>query len=115
MEPVKISVYSLVGNSFCVSAEDGKRVYEKIKEALVQGKNVELSFLNVELLTSAFLNTAVGMLYGDFSEDKIKSSLSLSSISNDDKLLLKRVVDTAKTYYKDPERLNKTIEEILGE
>lgn len=48
------------------------------------------------------------MLYGEFSEEK------LSNISDDVKLLIKRVVDTAKTYYKDPERINKTIDEFWG-
>lgn len=31
----------------------------------------------------------------------------------DDLALLKRVVDTAKQYFKDPERFNKAVEEVL--
>jgi len=115
MTNVKISLYAIVGDSFCVAAEDGDKVFERIKIVLEKNRKVTLSFQNIELLTSAFLNCAVGRLYGTFDESLIKQSLSLEHISNENKLLLKRVVDTAKIYYKDPERLNRSIDEILGE
>jgi hypothetical protein len=94
-------------------AADGEKVYKKIKEALDRNKRVELSFLNVELLTSAFLNAAIGKLYGDFSAEKIRKSLFLRSISAEDRELIKRVVSMAKMYYKDPELLAKAIKEFL--
>ena len=65
------------------------------------------------MLTSAFLNTSIGKVYGEFDEDKIKSSLTVSDISDEDKLLLKRVVDTAKVYYKNPDQFEKSINEIM--
>jgi len=115
MEPVKISVYGMVGNSLCVVAKDGEKVYKKIREALETGKKVELSFLNVRLLSPAFLNAAIGKLYGDFSEEKIKNSLFLCNISAEDRELVKRVVKMAKIYHKDPEVLAKAIKELLKE
>ncbi len=81
MEPVKISVYGIVGNSLCVSAKDGEKVYKKIREVLEKGKKVELSFLNVQLLTAAFFKYSNWKLYWDFSEEKIKNSLFLRNIS----------------------------------
>lgn len=115
METVTIGVYSIVGDSFCVAADDGDAVYSKIKAAFNAGKHVRLSFKNVEMLTSAFLNTAIGQLYGEYSEEEVRESLSVSDISDEDKLLIKRVTDTAKVYYKDPDRLSKSIAEILEE
>ena len=67
------------------------------------------------MLTSAFLNTAIGQLYRDFQEDSIRSSLSVEHLSSEDKALLKRVTSTAKLYYNDPERMENSIKEILGE
>lgn len=115
MEPVKISVCSIVGSPSCFSEKDAEKVYEKIKEALANDKNVELSFLNVELLTPAFLNAAIGKLYGDFPEEKIKNSLFLSNITKEDRMMVKKVVETAKIYYKDPKQLAKIIKAILKE
>lgn len=113
MDKIKLSVYSITGDSFCVASEDGEKVFEQIKKAWVDKKLIDISFLNVEMLTSAFLNTAIGKLYGEFNEDEIKSILSVSDIQDEDKLLLKRVVDTAKAYYKNPNKFEDSINEIM--
>ena len=66
MNPIVISVFNLVGSGFCVEAKDGEAVFQAISKALQQEQVVEISFKNVEMLTSAFLNTAIGELYGIF-------------------------------------------------
>ena len=113
METIKINVYAITGDSFCVAAEDGEKVFVQIKKGIIEGKKIDVSFLNVDMLTSAFLNTAIGKLYGEFDEDKIKETLSVSDISEEDRFLLKRVVDTAKAYYKDPHQFENSINAIL--
>ncbi len=115
MEKVQINIFSLVGSSFCVEAEDGNKLYEYIKTAVMEGKDVVLDFLNVEMLTSAFLNSAVGQIYRDFDENEIKKRLKVSNLSPEDLSLLKRVINTAKIFFKDPERLQKSINEIMEE
>jgi hypothetical protein len=115
MDNIVVGIYSIVGDALCVSAEDGEKVFDRLSDALQEGKKVTISFLNVEMLTSAFLNTAIGKLYGIFDEQKIKASLSVVDIKKEDRMLIKRVTDTAKLYYKYPQRMEKTIREILGE
>ena len=115
MENTTINIVNTVGDSFCVEAEDGQKVFELIKKALSEKRSVTLSFLNVEMLTTAFLNTAVGQLYRDFSEEFIKERLSVENLTNSGAVSLKRVVDTAKLYYKDPEAMQRSINDIMGE
>lgn len=115
MQEIIIHVFNVVGSGFCVEADDGQKVYGLIKKAFHEGRKIKLSFQNVEILTSAFLNTAIGQLYRDFSEEEIKSSLSVENMLPEDKALLKRVTGTAKLYYKDPDGMQKSINEILGE
>ncbi|HOX41446.1 MAG TPA: STAS-like domain-containing protein [bacterium] len=115
MEELHINVFNIVGNSLCVEADDGEKVFIQVSAALKSGKIVVLSFQNVEMLTSAFLNTAIGQLYRDFSESEIKESLTVIQLEGADRILLKRVVDTAKLFYKDPARLEKSINEIMGD
>ena len=115
MENTTINIVNTVGDSFCVEAEDGQKVFELIKKALCEKRSVTLSFLNVEMLTTAFLNTAVGQLYRDFSEEFIKERLSVENLTNSGAVSLKRVVDTAKLYYKDPEAMQRSINDIMGE
>ena len=116
MEETIIHVFSTVGSPFCVEADDGQKIFNLIFKALKEGRKVKLSFQNVEMLTSSFLNTAIGQLYkGDFDERDLKNKLSVEEISPEDVALLKRVTNTAKLYYQNPERLEKSINEILEE
>lgn len=110
---IKKSVYQIVGTELCVEADDGKKIYDVISEFIKKKQHVVLSFLNITMLTSAFLNTAVGLLYKDFSEEDIRQYLSVADMDATDKVLLKRVVDTAKLFYADPERIKNSLKEVL--
>ena len=57
-----------VGAPLCVASNDGQKVYDRIAAALKADQHVALSFHEVTTLTDAFLNAAVGQLYGTFSE-----------------------------------------------
>lgn len=115
MENTTINIVNTIGDVYGVEAEDGQKVFELIIKAFKEKKKVVLSFQNIEMLTTAFLNTAVGQLYKDFSEIFIKENLSVADISDSGKVSLKRVVDTAKLYYKDPEAMQRSINDILGD
>jgi hypothetical protein len=110
-----LNVFEIVGSPLCVASDDGQRVYDRIASAFKEDRNVTLSFLNVSSVTSAFLNAAIGQLYGTFKEDQIRSKLQVKDMQPDDLALLKRVVDTAKEYFKDPKRFNKAVQEAIGD
>ena len=111
-EVIRISIFEVVGSSLCVASGDGQKVYERLSVALKADRNVVLSFHNVTTLTSAFLNAAVGQLYGTFREEQIRDLLKVEDAEQDDLALLKRVVDNAKLYFKDPKRFDKVVEKI---
>lgn len=115
MENITINIVNTVGNTFCVEAQDGQKVFELIKKVFTENRKITLSFLNIEMLTTAFLNTAVGQLYKDFTEDFIKENLKVENLSASGAVALKRVVETAKLYYKDPEAMQRSINDIMGE
>ena len=111
---IPISVFEIVGSPICVASSDGQKVFERIAKALRQKRRVSLSFLNVSILTSAFLNSAIGQLYGEFEESEIRDFLSVDSIEERDVILLSRVVQTAKLFFADPEKLSRDVQEELG-
>jgi hypothetical protein len=113
-EKITINVFEIVGSPLCVASDDGQKVYERIGQAMRQGRSVELSFVNITSLTPAFLNTAIGQLYGEFTEEEIRTKLAVKVMEPDDLFLLKRVVDTAKAYFKNPALHKKATEELLG-
>ena len=110
---IRIKVIDVVGCNLCVSSEDGQKLYNHITKRL-DSKKIVLSFSGVTNLTSAFLNAAIGQLYSKFSEEKIKTNLKVMDMEDDDKVILKRVVDRAKEYFKNPKPYEKAVNEVIG-
>src|ERR1035441_2968040 len=72
-EPVFISVRKIVGGPLCIATDDGDRVHERIAPHLREGRRIVLSFAGVEMVIPAFLSSAIGQLYGEFSEAQVDS------------------------------------------
>jgi len=108
-----LSIFEIVGSPLCVASSDGQKVYDRVMAALSKKRNVALSFANITALTSAFLNAAIGQLYGVFSEDQIRALLTVEDMQQDDIALLKRVVETAKQYFKDPQKFDQAVRETM--
>lgn len=111
----KINIVSTIGNNICIAAEDGEKIYTVIQKALHEGKRVEISFKGIEDLTSLFLNAAIGQLYNEFKENELKERLSVVDATSQDLETLKRSVERAKEYFKDPERFHSATDEVLGD
>lgn len=113
--PVIVRIFDIVGGPLCVSADDGQRVHDKIVPLLRGGRKVVLSFEQVETLISAFLNAAIGQLYGEFPEERIRELISVRDMDEEDQAVLKRVVDNAKTYFKAPKEFDQAWKEEVGD
>ena len=114
-EYLNIRIFEVVGSGLCVAADDGQKVFDQIAASLKKGLKVQLSFMNVKNLTSAFLNSAIGQLYAKFSEDEIRDSIEVIDIEQEDVELLDRVIITAKKYFKNPKRFINARNDALGE
>lgn len=115
MKEITLNIKNIIGDSFAVEAEDGQKVFERIVKAIDQDSNVRLSFLNIEMTTTAFLNSAVGQLYDRYAEERIRKHFKVADTSKADEISLKRVVETAKQYYSNSDALKKSIEDIMNE
>ncbi len=113
-EMIILSVFEIVGSpSLCIASDDGEKVYERIRKAISQKRSVTLSFMNITSTTPTFLNVAIGQLYGVFSEEEIRAKLTVKDVEPEDLVLLKRVAETAKAYFKNPELHRKAPAELL--
>lgn len=115
MDKILIDVINVVGQEMCIDSEDGDKLFKLIKNAIDNKKEVVLSFLNIRMLTTAFLNTAIGKLYGLSNAADIPKYLSVDNISDDDRMKIKMVTDRAKQYYKDKPSFDKIVQEELGD
>jgi hypothetical protein len=105
----------VAGSPFCVSSEDGSAVYRKITESFDQGQPVQLSFSGIVRLTSAFLNSAVGQLYNEYAEDKVRGLIYPVDASREQLILLKKVVDNAKLFFANPSRHRSALKDIMDD
>ncbi len=113
MQEKKISVFELVGGNAAVSSEDGEALFAQIAKAFEHNVKVVLDFENVELITSTFLNAAIGQCYGERDGAYIKEHLAVENMEKDDMVLLKMVVERAKEYFRDKEKMEKSLKESL--
>ncbi len=114
MNDIRINIFEQIGGSAAVSTEDGESLYKRIVKALEQKARVILDFNNIELLTSTFLNSAIGQLYSRFKSPYLKAHLKLENLKKEDLELLKKVVERAKEYFKDKGRIVNGAKEVLG-
>lgn len=111
---VVVRVFDVIGTSLAVSSDDGQTVYEKIAPLLREDQKVRLSFDKIDTIISAFLNAAIGQLYGEFSEDKIRELFNVQEMSPEDRVLLKRVVDNAKLYFENRKEFDQAWRDEVG-
>jgi len=110
----KISIIEAAEGNCCVAACDGQKVHDRIAEAFRKNRKVKLSFEEMDDLTPAFLNAAVGQLYGDFTEEFVENNLSFSDIDPEDEILLKRIVERAKGYFEHAESYQQAFRDVIG-
>lgn len=104
-----ILISKIIRGEYAVSPEDGKIIYELINQEIKNKNKVDLDFNGIDLMTTAFLNNAIGALYKNFNGDELNQYLSMSNISDSDLLLAKKAIERAKLTFTDETK--KRIEE----
>lgn len=110
----EIKVDNMVTLHQGVIPDEGKPIYDLIQEAISKKEDVILDFAEIELMTTAFLNVAIGNLYRDNSSDTLKQYLKLVNVSPENARRIKKVTDTAKQFYSDKEKFENTVNSVLN-
>lgn len=98
-EVIQLLVAELIKNDTAVSTDDGDLVFQYIKSNFIKENLVILDFEKIHLLTTAFLNAAIGQLYSEYNSDYLNKNLKLANVAEDDKILFKKVIERAKEYF----------------
>lgn len=113
---VTLKIFDIVGGPVWVSTEDGQKVFDKITAAFKAGRAVALSFAHRENLITAFLNAAIGQLYGgEYDEAFLNGHLEFVDISDDDRAMLERAIANAKRYFANRPAYDRAWEEVVDE
>ena len=116
MKEIKLNIFEQIGSSAAVSSEDGEILYGRIVKGLAENNvKIALDFTNIELITSTFLNAAIGQLYNKYDSPFLRERLRVENMEKEDLELLKKVVERAKEYFKDKAKMDASIKEALGD
>ena len=94
-----IKVKDFINTDKAVSSDDGDILFLRIQEEIKAGGIVELDFAEISLLTTAFLNSAIGQLYSVFSSDQLNRYVKLLNVEDEDKVIFKKVISRAKEFF----------------
>ena len=114
-----VPISRLIGSDVAMTPDEGDEVRAHIERILDAAQDdhvrVVLSFSDLAIVTSAFLNTAVGRLYERYDWPRLSRVLSVADASDRYNELLRRVVKTAKNYYSDTDRFRQSVDDVVGE
>lgn len=117
-DPFKINIFNVINSPFCIAPEDGRKVYNLIVAAFKEDRKVQLSFLNISMVITSFLNEAIGVLYKDFDPEKI-DQIEYINVSDDLKEAFDASLDKVKSgapiYYMHQAELDDATNQILEE
>jgi hypothetical protein len=110
---LKINEYTTLNNG--VSSDEGDKINDIINQLLKEYEVVELDFSDIKLLTTAFLNAAIGQLYKDYTSEKLSARLKLTNVTPDDAFRFKLVTNRAKEYFKNKQSFDESVNKIVNE
>lgn len=114
-DEIMIRVADVIGGPRAVDAADGEMLFEKILPVIQSGRKVRLSFDGISMVITAFLNAAIGKLYGELQEKQVDENLKVRDLKPVFQPALEKSIEWSKAYYRDPERISKAILEELGD
>ena len=104
----KIYIQLEIGDVFAVSETDGEKIYQKLIVALKNCDRVSISFANIELFTTHFIDTCLGKLYKTFDSEFLQQHLFIDDykyMQKEDLQLIKRCCKNADLFYKKTDKI----------
>ena len=113
--PVTLKIGDLIASRNCVSASNGEKIYNKLAPLIESSIPVCLSFEGVRIVNTAFLNVAVGQLFGHFAKDRIENLISYNGLSGPDMKFVERVMKNSEIYFSRKSAYDRAWKEEIGD
>lgn len=94
-----LNINQIIKNDSAVSSDDGETIYNLILESIRAKEITELDFAGINIITTAFLNSAIGQLYDVFSSEELNEYILLKNVPKEDTIQFKKVIERAKEYF----------------
>lgn len=113
MEDFNIIINDYITCNKGVTSDEGEPIRQIILDHFKSGNSVTLDFEGVEMLTTAFLNVVIGELYSTYSSDQLRALLHFRNYTEVTARRIKKVTDTAKAFYNNPDNYNNILNSVL--
>lgn len=108
---ITLKIVDLISSEFAVSPEDGDIIFNIISNKINEKEHIILDFAEIDIMTTAFLNNAIGKLYNIYTKEQLNKYIRMNNISKTDLNLVKKVIERAKIKFTD-EEIEKLGEEL---
>ncbi len=108
-----LKIKDIISRETAVSSDDGDIVYERIVDCIEGNCIAELDFSEITILTTAFLNSAIGQLYNNFSSSELNNAIILKNVADEDKILFKKVTERAREYFKNKKGFEDSANDVI--
>lgn len=90
---MELMIKDIIGSDIASDNEQGDLIFDEIVSGVDNHeKQIFLDFSDLKLITTAFLNNAIGKLYKKYSMQELKGLLKVKNIKNKNDLELLRLV-----------------------
>jgi len=90
---MELMIKDIIGSDIASDNEQGDLIFDEIVSGVDNHeKQIFLDFSDLKLITTAFLNNAIGKLYKKYSMQELKGLLKVKKIKNKNDLELLRLV-----------------------
>lgn len=96
-------IKDIIESDIAVATEAGDKVFKEIVFHLNKKNKIVVDFIDISIVTTAFLNAAIGQLYSneEFYSEFLNDYLKLINVQEEDQPLFAMVIKRAKEYFKD--------------
>ncbi len=115
MDAFVLNVRSYTALDIAVTSEEGDKINQLICASFEKNTKVVVDFQGIRAINTAFLNSAIGKLYASYDSLYLNENLTVANISDSDLAYLKKSIEAAKDYYRDPKIFEKSVREATGD
>lgn len=94
-----IFIKDIIGSQYAISMEKAKILHDLLEKAINEKTVINISFKEIDVLITAFINNAYGLLYKNHSPEDIDSYLKFIDLKDIFKKTIDNVKEVAVSYY----------------
>ncbi|WP_190295257.1 STAS-like domain-containing protein [Mucilaginibacter rubeus] len=110
-----LNLKEIIKSDTALSPDAGSTIFSLINRGLLERQDIKLDFYGIEVVTSAFLNAAIGQLYSKFESKDLNEHLKIVNLPIEDRALLRKVIERAKDYFQDQKSFEERMDDLYGD